>query len=160
MYFGGVLVADAVIMKMEAIDLNDDGQNDVMDEYIEDHEVIEISEVNRGTQPKQVQSHRDESVEKTEEEKEEEDKEKKKEEESGEFRDLTEISLCDMLGDESVEKTEEEKEEEDKEKKKEEESGEFRDLTECVAIFFPSYRLKTSKEAGSWSKVNHDIREF
>ncbi|CAN6916948.1 unnamed protein product, partial [Brassica oleracea var. botrytis] len=43
---------------MEAIDLNDDGQNDVMDEYIEDHEVIEISEVNRGTQPKQVQSHR------------------------------------------------------------------------------------------------------
>ncbi|XP_013628656.1 PREDICTED: zinc finger BED domain-containing protein RICESLEEPER 2-like [Brassica oleracea var. oleracea] len=29
---------------MEAIDLNDDGQNDVMDEYIEDHEVIEISE--------------------------------------------------------------------------------------------------------------------
>ncbi|KAF2542611.1 hypothetical protein F2Q70_00035852 [Brassica cretica] len=95
---------------MEAIDLNDDGQNDVMDEYIEDHEVIEISEVNRGTQPKQVQSHRDESVE----------------------------------------KTEEEKEEEDKEKKKEEESGEFRDLTECVAIFFPSYRLKTSKEAGSW----------
>ncbi|KAF3591414.1 hypothetical protein DY000_02020158 [Brassica cretica] len=69
--------------KMEAIDLNDDGQNDVMDE------VIEISEANRGTQPKQVQSRRDESVEKTEEEKEEEDKEKEKEEESGESIDLT-----------------------------------------------------------------------
>uniref|UniRef100_M4CDB6 Uncharacterized protein n=1 Tax=Brassica campestris TaxID=3711 RepID=M4CDB6_BRACM len=29
---------------MEAIDLNDDGQNDVMDEDIEDHEVLEDSE--------------------------------------------------------------------------------------------------------------------
>ena len=38
-----------LFQKMEAIDLNDGGQNDVMDEYIEDHEVIEISEVNRGT---------------------------------------------------------------------------------------------------------------
>ncbi|KAF3606130.1 hypothetical protein DY000_02050470 [Brassica cretica] len=66
---------------MEAIDLNDDGQNDVMDENIEDHEVLEDSEANRGTQPRQVQSRRDESVEKTEEEKEEEDKEKEKEEE-------------------------------------------------------------------------------
>ncbi|KAF3577413.1 hypothetical protein DY000_02034383 [Brassica cretica] len=37
---------------MEAIDLNDDGQNDVMDEDIEDHEVIEISEANKGTQPR------------------------------------------------------------------------------------------------------------
>ncbi|CAN6832813.1 unnamed protein product, partial [Brassica oleracea] len=38
--------------KMEAIDLNADGQNDVMDEDIEDHEVIEISEANKGTQPR------------------------------------------------------------------------------------------------------------
>uniref|UniRef100_A0A0D3CJV0 Uncharacterized protein n=2 Tax=Brassica oleracea TaxID=3712 RepID=A0A0D3CJV0_BRAOL len=86
--------------KMEAINLNDDGQNDVMDENIEYHEVLEDSEANRGTQPRQVQSRRrvsrcwkkftilgrrlsdgDESVEKTEEEKEEEDKEKEKEEE-------------------------------------------------------------------------------
>ncbi|CAN7014243.1 unnamed protein product [Brassica oleracea var. botrytis] len=37
---------------MEAIDLNNDGQNDVMDEDIED------SEANRGTQPRQVQSRR------------------------------------------------------------------------------------------------------
>ncbi|KAG5378906.1 hypothetical protein IGI04_026748, partial [Brassica rapa subsp. trilocularis] len=44
--------------KMEAIDLNDDGQNDVMDEDIEDHEVLEDSEANRGTQPRQVQSRR------------------------------------------------------------------------------------------------------
>ncbi|KAH0852969.1 hypothetical protein HID58_060934, partial [Brassica napus] len=66
--------------KMEAIDLNDDGQNDVMDEDIEDHEVLEDSEANGGTQPRQVQSRRKVS------------------------------------------------------------------------------RLKTSKEAGSWSKVNHDIR--
>ncbi|CAN6812632.1 unnamed protein product [Brassica oleracea] len=29
---------------MEAIDLNDDGQNDVMDEDIEDHEVLEDPE--------------------------------------------------------------------------------------------------------------------
>ncbi|KAF2555074.1 hypothetical protein F2Q68_00017644 [Brassica cretica] len=43
---------------MEAIDLNDDGQNDVMDEDIEDHEVLEDSEANRGTQPRQVQSRR------------------------------------------------------------------------------------------------------
>ncbi|KAL0685558.1 hypothetical protein Bca4012_052406 [Brassica carinata] len=42
--------------KMEAIDLNNDGQNDVMDEDIEDHEVLEDSEANRGTQPRQVQS--------------------------------------------------------------------------------------------------------
>ncbi|CAN7017978.1 unnamed protein product, partial [Brassica oleracea var. botrytis] len=41
--------------KMEAIDLNDDGQNDVMDEDIKDHEVMEISEANKGTQPR---SHR------------------------------------------------------------------------------------------------------
>ncbi|CAF2056103.1 unnamed protein product, partial [Brassica napus] len=87
-------------LKMEAIDLNDDGQNDVMDEDIEDYEVLDDSEANRGTQPRQVQSRRrvsrcwkkftilggrlsdgDESVEKTEEEKEEEDKEKEKEEE-------------------------------------------------------------------------------
>ncbi|CAN7083745.1 unnamed protein product [Brassica oleracea var. botrytis] len=73
---------------MEAIDLNDDGQNDVMDEDIEDHEFLDDSEANRGTQPRQVQSRRrvsrcwrkftilggrlsdgDESVEKTEEEK-------------------------------------------------------------------------------------------
>ncbi|KAH0851243.1 hypothetical protein HID58_094887, partial [Brassica napus] len=44
--------------KMEAIDLNDDTQNDVMDEDIEDHEVLEDSEANRGTQPRQVQSRR------------------------------------------------------------------------------------------------------
>jgi len=37
---------------MKAIDLNDDGQNDVMDEDTEDHEVIEISEANKGTQPR------------------------------------------------------------------------------------------------------------
>ncbi|XP_048611772.1 zinc finger BED domain-containing protein RICESLEEPER 2-like [Brassica napus] len=43
---------------MEAIDLNDDGQNDVMDEDIEDHEVLEDSEANGGTQPRQVQSRR------------------------------------------------------------------------------------------------------
>ncbi|XP_013589621.1 PREDICTED: zinc finger BED domain-containing protein RICESLEEPER 2-like [Brassica oleracea var. oleracea] len=43
---------------MEAIDLNDDGQNDLMDEDIEDHEVIEISEVNRGTPPRHAQSRR------------------------------------------------------------------------------------------------------
>ncbi|KAF3517280.1 hypothetical protein DY000_02059654 [Brassica cretica] len=43
---------------MEAIDLNDDGQNDVMDEDIEDHEVLDDSEANRGTQPRQVQSRR------------------------------------------------------------------------------------------------------
>uniref|UniRef100_M4F958 Uncharacterized protein n=1 Tax=Brassica campestris TaxID=3711 RepID=M4F958_BRACM len=92
---------------MEAIDLNDDGQNDVMDEDIEDHEVLEDSEANRGTQPRQVQSRRkvsrcwrkftilggrlsdgDESLEKIEEEKEEEEKEKEKEEESGESIDL------------------------------------------------------------------------
>ncbi|CAF2085693.1 BnaA06g38850D [Brassica napus] len=85
---------------MKAIDLNDDGQNDVMDEDIEDQEVLEDSEANRGTQPRQVQPRRkvsrcwrkftilgeklsdgNESVEKTEEEKEEEDKEKEKEEE-------------------------------------------------------------------------------
>ncbi|KAH0876018.1 hypothetical protein HID58_073380, partial [Brassica napus] len=44
--------------KMEAIDLNNDGQNDVMDEDIEDHKVLEDSEANRGTQPRQVQSRR------------------------------------------------------------------------------------------------------
>ncbi|WZY95396.1 hypothetical protein YC2023_067725 [Brassica napus] len=44
--------------KMEAIDLNDDGQNDLMDEDIEDHEVIEISEANRGTPPRHAQSRR------------------------------------------------------------------------------------------------------
>ncbi|CAN6802230.1 unnamed protein product, partial [Brassica oleracea] len=43
---------------MEAIDLNDDGQNDLMDEDIEDHEVIEISEANRGTPPRHAQSRR------------------------------------------------------------------------------------------------------
>ncbi|CAN6806706.1 unnamed protein product, partial [Brassica oleracea] len=43
---------------MEAIDLNDDGQNDVMDEDIEDHEVLEDPEANGGTQPRQVQSRR------------------------------------------------------------------------------------------------------
>ncbi|KAH0876016.1 hypothetical protein HID58_073378 [Brassica napus] len=43
---------------MEAIDLNNDGQNDVMDEDIEDHKVLEDSEANRGTQPRQVQSRR------------------------------------------------------------------------------------------------------
>ncbi|KAH0872850.1 hypothetical protein HID58_070212, partial [Brassica napus] len=45
-------------LKMEAIDLNDDGQNDVMDEDIEDYEVLDDSEANRGTQPRQVQSRR------------------------------------------------------------------------------------------------------
>ncbi|KAG5408884.1 hypothetical protein IGI04_005203 [Brassica rapa subsp. trilocularis] len=89
---------------MEAIDLNDDGQNDLMDEDIEDHEVIEISEANRGTPPRHAQSRRrarlwlkftiiggqrPDGDEKTEEEKEEEEKEKEKEEESGESTDLT-----------------------------------------------------------------------
>ncbi|KAH0852897.1 hypothetical protein HID58_090763 [Brassica napus] len=46
------------MIKMEAIDLNDDGQNDLMDEDIEDHEVIEISEANRGTPPRHAQSRR------------------------------------------------------------------------------------------------------
>nr|VDD64619.1 unnamed protein product [Brassica oleracea] len=97
---------------MEAIDLNNDGQNDVMDEDIEDHKVLEDSEANRGTQPRQVQSRRrvsrcwkkftilggrlsdgDESVEKTEEEKEEEDKEKEKEESGDIF-----IHLLPQLG--------------------------------------------------------------
>ncbi|KAG2272247.1 hypothetical protein Bca52824_066802 [Brassica carinata] len=43
---------------MKAIDLNDDGQHDVMDEDIEDHEVLEDSQANKGTQPRQVQSSR------------------------------------------------------------------------------------------------------
>ncbi|WZZ00133.1 hypothetical protein YC2023_072461 [Brassica napus] len=92
---------------MEAIDLNDDGQNDVMDEDIEDHEVLEDSEANRGTQPRQVQSRRKVSrcwrkftilggrllinavfKSKTQLRKEEEEKEKEKEEESGESIDL------------------------------------------------------------------------
>ena len=47
-----------LFQKMEAIDLNDDGQNDLMDEDIEDHEVIEISEANRGTPPRHAQSRR------------------------------------------------------------------------------------------------------
>ncbi|KAL0742528.1 hypothetical protein Bca4012_084041 [Brassica carinata] len=111
---------------MEAIDLNDDGQNDVMDEDVEDHEVIEAS------QPRQVQSRR---------------------RVSRLWRKFTIIGekqyrscllpinvqalVCTRnwlkgfpeMGDGCVEKREEEKEEEDKQEEKEEESGESRDLT-------------------------------
>ncbi|WZZ54354.1 hypothetical protein YC2023_054461 [Brassica napus] len=64
--------------KMEAIDLNDDGQNDVMDEDIEDHESVEKTKEKEEEDKEKIKKKRVESC-----------RRKKKRVETGESRNLT-----------------------------------------------------------------------